>query len=176
MSVTNLDNDLPGVTLSKSSATVSENGTTDSWTVALAARPLSDVVLDVSSANAGEVTVTPPQLTFTPANWDTPQPVTVTGADDSPPTVDGNSTVNVTLAVNDALSDNAWDALADQSVSVTNQDNDTPGFTVSKTSVTVSEDGTSDTFTVVLTARPLSDVVLAINGGMSSEVLTSPPT
>lgn len=172
--VTNQDNDVPGFTLSKTPATVSENGTTDTFTVVLTAQPLSSVVLDVSSGNTNEVTANPPQLTFVPGEWDQPQSVTVTGVEDNPAAKDGAQVVAVSVSVNDALSDDAWDPLADQQVLVTNRDNDASGFTLSKTMATVSENGTTDTFTVVLAAQPLSNVVLDVSSGDTNEVTASP--
>ncbi len=174
VTVTNQDNDLPGLSLSKTTATVSESGTTDTFTVALAVKPLSNVVLDVTSGNLGEAAVSPAQLTFSPSNWNVPQQVTITGVNDSPPTVDGNQTVTVTLAVNAAASDDAWDAMAIRAVSVTNQDNDAAGFALGKTALTVSESGAADTFSVVLTARPLANVVLEVTSGNLGEVSVSP--
>ena len=44
--------------------------------------PVSDVVFSVLSLDTEEVTVSTGTLTFTSANWDTPQTVTVTGVDD----------------------------------------------------------------------------------------------
>jgi hypothetical protein len=174
VAVTNADNDAPGFTLSKTTAAVSENGTTDTFTVVLNAQPLSNVVLDVSSANTDEVTASPAQVTFTPSNWDTPVIITVTGVNDTPAVVDGSQVVNVTVAVNAAGSDNAWDSLAAQQVAVTNADNDAPGFTLSKTTAAVSENGTTDTFTVVLNAQPLSNVVLDVSSANTDEVTASP--
>ena len=81
----------------------------------LDAQPDSDVVLSITSSDAGEITVTSP-LTFTSANWDTPQVVTVTGVDDD--LIDGTITSTVTVSVVDASSDNNFDAVADQTVSV----------------------------------------------------------
>ena len=85
-----------GVTLSKTSASVTEAGGTDSFTVVLDAQPASNVVVSVGSADTGEVTVSPAQLTFTNSNWDTAQTVTVTGVNDS--LTDGNQTTAVTVS------------------------------------------------------------------------------
>ena len=49
----------------------------------LNAAPLTDVVIDVSSGDLGEATVSPVQLTFTPTSWSTPQTVTMTVVDDA---------------------------------------------------------------------------------------------
>ena len=53
--------------------------------------------------------------------------------------------------MDDASSDDAFDPLADQAVSVTTTDDDTAGFTVTESggSTSVSETGTTDTFDVV---------------------------
>jgi len=140
----------------------------------LTARPLTDVVLDVTTDNTVEVAVDAGQLLFTPDNWGTPQLITVTGINDTPATVDGDQAVTVTVSVNDAVSNDAWDPLLDEIASVTNQDNDTAGFSLSKTSAVVSEGGANDAFTVVLTARPLTDVVLLVVSDDSDEVIADP--
>ena len=93
---------------------------------------------------------------------------------DSLPNVDGDAVVAVRVSVNDVLSNNAWDPLADQTVSVTNLDNDAAGIVLSKSSATASENGTTDNWTVVLAARPLSAVVLDVSSANTSEVTVSP--
>ena len=163
-----------GVTLSGTTATVSETGTTGTFTVVLDAQPTSDVVISATSADTGEATVSPATLTFTNANWDTPQTVTIAGVNDS--LVDGNQTTNVTVSVVDGSSDDDYDSVADQAVSVTTSDDDTAGATLSGTTATVSEDGTSATFTVVLDAQPTSDVVISATSADTGEVTVSPAT
>ena len=175
VTVTNQDNDAAGFVLGRTALTVSESGTADTFSVALTARPLARTSCwQVTSGNLGEVSVSPAQLTFTAANWDVPQFVTVAGVNDSPATVDGSQAVVVTVSVNDAASDDAWDSLANQTVAVTNQDDDTAGFALSKTAVTVFESGASETFTVVLTARPLSAVVLNCQQRNTNEATVTP--
>ena len=60
-------------------------------------------------------------MTFTPADWNVAQTVTVTGSDDSE--VDGDIAYTLTLAVDDANSDDVYDGMS-ETVSVTNLDND----------------------------------------------------
>ena len=85
-------------------------------------------------------------LTFTASNWDTSQTVTVTGVDD--PTVDGSqATTTITVSVDDGNSiDDAFDSVADQTVSVTTVDVSTLTFTASNwdTSQTVTVTGVDD--------------------------------
>lgn len=147
------DDDTAGFSLSRTTASVSENGTEDTVTVVLNSQPTSNVVLSVTSGDTGEVTVSPATLTFTNGSWNTPQTVTLTGVDDA--LTDGNQTTTVTLSVVDGSSDNAFDPLANQTINVTTTDNDVPGFTLSDTMLEISENGGSDSFTVVLNTQPL---------------------
>ena len=123
VSVDTTDDDVAGFTIVEldGATEVDESGTTDTFTVVLDAQPTSDVVLTITSDDTGEATVNSP-LTFTSANWDTPQTVTVTGADDS--IIDGTITSIATVAVDDANSDNDLEAVADHTVSVDTLDDD----------------------------------------------------
>ncbi len=111
-----------GFTLSETSLTVAESGTTATFTVVLDSQPSSNVVLSVTSSDTGEATVSPSTLTFTSANWSTAQPVTVTGADDT--IIDGTIGSTTTVSVVDASSDDDFDGLADQTISVSTTDDD----------------------------------------------------
>ena len=118
-----------GITLSGSSGNTNESGTTATFTAVLNAAPVSDVVLNVTSGDTGEVTVTPSQLTFTSSNWDTPQTITITGLDDSDE--DGDIDVTITVAVDDALSDAAYAGLS-ETTTVTNEDDDFPNIVITE--------------------------------------------
>ena len=122
VAVTTTDNDSGRLIVSKDTLSVAEGGTSEIFTVSLAARPVGDVVIDVSSDDASEATVSPARLAFTPSDWNVPQSVTVTGVDD--PEVDGPQASEVTLAVDDAASDDAFDVAADHKIAVTTADND----------------------------------------------------
>ena len=138
----------------------------------LTAQPDSAVVLLLSSGNPAEATVGPASLTFTPGNWNAAQTVTVTGVDD--PRIDGPQTTAITVRVDAAASDDNFDLLPEQAVSAANADNDLAGFTLSKLTATVSESGTTDTVTVVLTAQPDSNVVLTLTSADTEEVTVAP--
>ena len=101
---------------------VGEGGTTDTFTVVLTAQPASNVALAITSGDIGEATVNPTMLTFTPANWNLPQTVTVTGVDDL--LADGRQTTTITVSVDDAASDDAFDGVADQTVSAITLDDE----------------------------------------------------
>ena len=171
VSATTTDDDAAGFSVVESggSTSVSETGTTDTFTVVLDAEPDSNVVILVSSANTGEATVNVSSLTFTPVTWNAAQTVTVTGVDDN--LVDGNQNTTVTLSIDDANSDDNFDPLANRTVSATTTDDDTAGFSVVESggSTSVSETGTTDTFTVVLDAEPDSNVVILVSSGDTGE-------
>ena len=165
VSVSTVDDDTAGIAITESSGSsdVSESGSTDTFDVVLNASPATDVVLTILSADTGEATVDKASLTFTPANWDTAQTVTITGADDV--AVDGEQTTLITVSVDTSLSDDDYDSVPNQSVSVATADNDTAGFSVTESGgeTVVSESGSTDTLDVVLTAQPLGDVVFTIS-------------
>ncbi|MBO6496559.1 MAG: Ig-like domain-containing protein, partial [Roseivirga sp.] len=163
------NDDAAGFTITETDGTteITEAGGADSFDVVLDAEPLSDVVISITSGDTGEGTVSASTLTFTTANWNTAQTVTVTGVDDD--IIDGTQSFNITLAVEDASSDDVYDAVADQIVNVDNSDDDVAGFTISKITATVSETGTTDQFTVVLDAEPASDVVINVSSNDTGE-------
>ncbi len=175
---TTTDNDSAGFTVTQSggSTGVAESTSTDTFTVVLTAQPASDVVISVTSGDTGEATVDKAELTFTNGNWNSAQTVTVTGVNDD--LDDGNISVTITLAIDDADSHDSYDNVANQTVSVVNADNDSAGFTVAQSggSTAVTEDATTDTFTLALTAKPASDVVLSVVSSDTGEVTTGSTT
>ncbi|MHA7108989.1 Calx-beta domain-containing protein [Sunxiuqinia elliptica] len=118
------DDDVAGFTIAESegNTSVAESGTTDSFSVVLKAQPVSDVVLNVTSGETREATVDKTSLTFTSANWDTPQTVTVTGMDDD---LDDGDQINlITISIDTTGSDDDFDGVANQTVNVTTTDDD----------------------------------------------------
>lgn len=102
--------------------TVSDAGQTDTFGVVLPVQPVSNVVLDVVSADTTEVEVSTSRLTFTPANWNVPQNVTVSGVPDL--IADGDQITNVTVSVVAALSDPTFAEADSAVVAVTSIDDD----------------------------------------------------
>ena len=91
------DDETPGITVTQGRSypanTVAEYGSTYTVEVNLTIEPASEVVLSVSSADTGEVTVSPSTLTFTPSNWAVGHTLTVTGVDDD--VADGLSLIHI---------------------------------------------------------------------------------
>ncbi|MDZ8078187.1 MAG: DUF4347 domain-containing protein [Nostoc sp. DcaGUA01] len=77
------DNDTAGFTISPAVGLVTtEAGGTANFNIQLTSQPTADVILNFSSSNVNEGTVSVSSVTFTAANWNTPQIITVTGVDD----------------------------------------------------------------------------------------------
>ena len=132
VSVTTADDDVAGFTVTETegSTGVSESESTDLFAIVLNTQPSSDVVLSITSSDTGEATVDS-LIQFTSANWDTPQNVTVTGINDG--IIDGTQTSTITITVVDAITDDDFDSVADQTVSVATADDDVAGFTIAET-------------------------------------------
>lgn len=109
----------PGITVSPATADVAEGGATDSFTVVLNTQPTADVVIAISG-NA-DATVDAPTLTFTAANWNVAQAVTVTAVDDD--LVEGTHAATITTAAATS-GDATYNGLNAADVAVTITDND----------------------------------------------------
>ncbi|XHL93920.1 MAG: DUF4347 domain-containing protein [Microcoleus anatoxicus] len=96
-SVTITDNDTKGITVSPTTGlTTTEAGGKATFTVVLNTQPTADVTIPLTSSNIAEGTIDKSSLTFTSANWNVAQTVTVTGVDDT--LVDGNIAYNIVTA------------------------------------------------------------------------------
>ena len=177
--VTVTDDDTAGATVSETTLTVAEGGS-GSYTVRLNAQPTSDVVISVTRTGSPDVTLdtdtgtsgNQTTLTFTTANWDTAQTVTVSAAQDADAVNDAAAIAHAVVA---ARSADEYDAATIAGVAVTVTDDDTAGATVSETTLTVTEGG-SGSYTVRLNTQPTSDVVISVTRTGSPDVTVSPAT
>ena len=131
IALTNNDNEVPppaGVTVNPVmgliTAEVGAGPGPSTFTVVLQTMPTADVTIPLSSDTPAEGSVNPTSLTFTAANWNVPQLVTVTGVDDA--VIDGD--VQYAIITGDPTSGDAgYDALTANDVAdvtVTNRDDD----------------------------------------------------
>jgi hypothetical protein len=86
-----------GITLTQTGGTtnVTEGGTTDSYTIVLNSQPTADVAIAINPNS--QLTTSAVTLTFTPANWNVAQNVTVTAVDDV--IVEGSHSGEITHSV-----------------------------------------------------------------------------
>jgi predicted extracellular nuclease len=93
----------PGVTITQSegSTNVTEGGTTDTYTVVLKSQPSANVTVNIGPDS--QTTTSAAALTFTTANWNVAQTVTVTAVDDQKGESSiHNSSITHTVASGDA--------------------------------------------------------------------------
>ena len=117
----------------------------------LPSRPSSNVLISLAVDDSSDVAVSPEQLTFTPANWDTAQRVEVQALQDDD-AADGTATL--TRAV---VSADKFDHVAPFMMTVTVTDDETVGVSVLASTLSVNEGG-SATYTVILDTMPSGNV------------------
>ena len=170
------DDDTAGVAVSGTSLDIDE-GDSDTYTVVLDSQPTHDVTITVNDPSNTDVTADPADLTFTPANWDTAQTVTVSAAQDS-----GHDDENGTVTHTASSTDTKYDGISVADVLVNVTDDEDPSVTVrfEKTAYTVAEGG-SEAVKVILSADPERTVEVAISttdmdGASSSDYSVVPQT
>ncbi|NJK70588.1 MAG: DUF4347 domain-containing protein, partial [Microcoleus sp. SU_5_3] len=167
VATTAIANDDVGITINPTGLTTTETGGKADFTVQLKSPPTADVTIGLSSDNPAEGTVSTNSLTFTPANWNQPQIVTVNGVDDL--VADGNQNYSIVTAAASST-DPLYNNLNPDDVAVTNSDNETPGITVNPTAgLTTGEDGATANFTVVLNTQPAADVTVGLSSNNTAE-------
>ena len=158
------DADRRGVRVTPTSLAVNEGGM-NTYTVVLDTEPTDTVTVTVNVPSNSDLDVSPPSLTFTTGNYPFAQTFTVTAGQD------GDS-LDDTATVTHDVSGGDYEDFAASSVTVTVNDDDTPGVTVTPTSLTVDEGTDDTTYTVVLNTQPSDDVTVAISSS-NLDVTTS---
>ena len=158
--------DLSVLSFSATSLTVDE-GCNVTYTVALKSEPSDDATVTLRDPSNTDVTVKPTALTFTPDNWNVPQTVTVTCAEDDDALDDRSLVVHMISGVD-------YECVFFPLVRITVKDNDTWGVTLSETALTMDEGGTG-TYTVQLDTEPRFDVTVTINDPTDNTDVTTAP-
>jgi large repetitive protein len=169
--VTNVDDDVAGISVVGNNLTTTETGGSASFTVVLNSQPTADVTIAFNSSDTTEGTVSPATLTFISAEWNTPQLVTITGVNDDVDDGDIDYTIVTAAATS---SDNNYDSRAVADVSVVNTDDDTAGFTVSSISGNTTEAGGTATFTINLNSQPTAAVTITLSSSNTAEGTVAP--
>jgi fibronectin-binding autotransporter adhesin len=152
------DDDTRGITVSAISGNTTEAGGTATFTVVLTSQPTADVTIPLSSSDTTEGTVAPTTLTFTPANWNVAQTVTVTGVNDD--IDDGDIAFNIVTA---AATGGDYAGLDASDVAVTNVDNDAPPtVTLSRNNANIAEAGGTSTITATLSIASSQPVTIEL--------------
>ncbi|MBF2760280.1 MAG: hypothetical protein ISN28_08405 [Ectothiorhodospiraceae bacterium AqS1] len=166
LSVSIIDTDAKGLSFSATTLGLTEGSSKD-FTVKLISQPSGgNVTVTLSKTGSEDVTFNRSSLTFTDGNWNTPQSVTISAADDN----DGvDDTATITLS-----SSGADYAGIDGSIGIDVTDDDSPGLTIDPSTLEVNEEN-SKSFTVKLTAAPTGgNVTVNITRSGSDDVSISP--
>ncbi|MCW2972951.1 MAG: hypothetical protein JWN72_1224, partial [Thermoleophilia bacterium] len=148
------------------------------FNIKLDTTPVADVTL-VFAVTTGQAKTSITTMTFTPANWNDPQVITVSAVDDAIDEIDGlTDLINTTITSSDA----AYQALTIAPFQVIVDDNDTAGILVDASiPEAASEGGTNADYKIVLTSQPTSNVVIQLTpdaqiGLVTPGTLTFTPT
>ena len=168
-----IDDDVANLVLDPPTLPGLAEGAKSTVMVRLANQPASAVTVAVSSSDPGELAVSPSQLEFSAANWNSAQPVMLSGSEDN--LVDGTQTVEVTYAA--SSSDNNYGGLAARSQSQEVTDSDMGGLALEPTAIPLlgEPDGVA-TVTLRLTKTATSPVTLAVWSSDTSVVTLSSAT
>jgi len=163
IAVTNTDNDTAGITVSSENVDTTEGGVTDTYSLVLDTEPTATVnfVLSVDAQSS----VSTSSFSFTSANWNTPQTITVTAVNDNVDDLVSTSSISHTVS----SADPNYDDFVVSSVINTITDNDTAGFTISAISGNTSEGGGTATYNLVLTSQPTANVTIPVASNNTDE-------
>ena len=164
VTVTVTDDDVPGVEVQPTHLRPDEGGTL-TYTVTLNTPPAGDVTVTATGSDSGAVSMSPASMTFTTANWDTAQTVTVTGVEDDDP---NDEIVSVRHSVS-----GYGDVTTAPAVTVIVNDDDLPRVELQPTTLSISEGGTA-TYTVMISTLPAGTVTITLASGDSGAVSMSP--
>ena len=153
VTATVVDNDGAGLSINETGTpketrvTETGSGNTDTYTVVLATRPTHEVTITPTSDTPAAATVSPATLTFTTSNWNTAQPVTVTGVNDSTDNPGGGREVSINHAA--SSTDTNYTISSGGSVEVMVRDDDPTTVTLSSAAGNM-EEGQTKEFTITL--------------------------
>ena len=166
VTVTITEDDEAGVTLSASALTLEEGGS-GHYTVVLDSQPTEEVTVAIRGA-AGDVTASPASLTFTSANYNTAQTVTVTVAEDD------DAVTDPAVTLTHSASGGGYGSVRIEAVTVTIREDDEATVTLSRLSLALDE-GNSGRYTVALESQPVGGEVMVTPASADSSVLTVVP-
>ncbi len=177
VAVTVADPDTAAVTVSATALALLETGPgSGTYTVVLGTEPTAAVTVTIASSDAGAVSRAPAALTFSTTDWATAQAVTATAVADAD-AVDERVTVTHTLTGAAEYAGRAGPpvvaGVTADAVTVTVEDDEEQGLTLTPPAGTVAEDGAAGTYTVVLDSEPTAPVVVRI-GSDNTDVHAMP--
>lgn len=168
----NLDDESASIVITQpENLETTEGGGIATFEVSLAKAPTALVQVPIGT-ESGEVSLDVVSLTFTPENFDSPQTVTLTGADDDVLDGDQEFSVLVGPATSD---DDAYNGAVGADVLGLNLDDEQAGAVLSDhEELFTSEGGDQAVFQIKLLSKPTSTVTFALSSSDPGEGTVSP--
>ena len=156
--VTVIDDDVLGIQPSSTNLGTLTEGTGTSFTVTLTQQPAGPVTVAVDSSDGEAATGLPASLAFTTTDWDTPQTVTVSAPHDDDT---GDASAQLTLSAT---------GLADRTVAIAIDDDDTQAIVVTPNPLSIDENGmtTCGVHLAFAPAAPLTVSISSLNGAVAT--------
>ena len=159
--VDSTDDDTQAIVAANATVNVTE-GSTTTVGVTLAFIPTGNVDVTVASMNGAAATVAPATLSFTPANYNVPQNITITGTQDAD-----------AIAATTMISLTSGGATA-AAIMVNVTDDDSLNIDLSPTTLALNEGGATGTIQVRLTAMPPATTTVMLASSDTGAVTISP--
>jgi hypothetical protein len=157
VTVTVADDDAAGIAVEPASLVVSELEGSGTYAISLNSKPADEVLVSLSADE--QIVVSPTSLTFTVRDWNVPQPVVVTVADDNIAEGQHSSRISQTVS----SSDEKYDGMAVDSMTISITDNETAGVIVTPNEVAVVEGEGPEAYVVVLASEPSRKVEISVS-------------
>lgn len=174
VTVTINDNDRAKVTITESGGKteVTEGSGGDSYTVVLDTQPSANVTITLTVPTA-QLQASPTTLTFTPANWSSPQTVNVAAVNDA--VDEGLHLATITHTASSPDGNYSGLPVGDVVVAITDNDKAKVTITESGGKTEVTEGGATDSYTVVLDTQPAANVTVTLSVP-AAQLLANPTT
>ena len=154
--VTVREEDMHGIVITPDELMMTEGGSDETYTVKLNSEPTGTVTIQLRS-DSDDLTVKPSQLKFTAGDWNIEQTVRVTAEHDD----DGEHDPAATIT-HRASGGGYNNVSKDVTVTVTDDDDAEKGVALTRSSLTVTEGGPEDRYTLALQTQPTGTVSVRV--------------
>ena len=169
--ITTVDDNKAELLVTSTSAVLSENSGTDTFTFQLASKPQAPVTVVLSSSDPSALTITSPTtITINPEDWNKPISVTVAAVNDD--IADGTQNVHINLSA--TSTDPAYNDISGTTAEYSITDDEQPSIVLASKTDELSPGNYSTTVTARLSNEPTAPVTVTLT--TSDPKLANPET